>query len=244
MGHGQHRGALAQGATMLRQIATLGFGIERAGHLVQDQQLRPADQRPGQGDALPLAARQPRALGADHGLHALGQLRPRTRRRRPAAAPPRPRPRYGRCRSGSGSRGCWRGTGSAPAARSRPCCRQACSSISARSTPSIRIRPPCGRCRPSTRSISVVLPAPDMPVSTVMLPAGTAEAGAVEHRSARRRRSARARNGSRARTRAGSVAAGVLLVGGQLGDQAPRPRGTATRRSPPAAGTPAGGRSP
>ena len=59
---------------MLRQIARSEFGVERAGDLVQDQQLGPADQRPRQGDPLPLAARQPRTLGADHGVHALGQL--------------------------------------------------------------------------------------------------------------------------------------------------------------------------
>ena len=73
MRDGKHRGALAKGDDVAADRRVLN-GIESAGHLVQDQQLGPADQRPGQRDALALAARQPCSLGADHGLHALGQL--------------------------------------------------------------------------------------------------------------------------------------------------------------------------
>ena len=43
----------------------LGIGVERAGRLVEDQDRRVLEQRPGDGDALALAARQRRAALAD-----------------------------------------------------------------------------------------------------------------------------------------------------------------------------------
>ncbi len=52
----------------------LGLGVERAGGLVEDEDLRVGDQRPGDGEALALAARQVRRALIDLGLVASGQL--------------------------------------------------------------------------------------------------------------------------------------------------------------------------
>ena len=52
----------------------LGFGIERRSRLVEQQQGRVAQQRPGDRDALALAAGQPCAAFAEIGVEAFGQL--------------------------------------------------------------------------------------------------------------------------------------------------------------------------
>jgi hypothetical protein len=52
----------------------LGLGVERRGGLVEDQYRRVLEDRPGDRDALPLAARQPDAALADDGGEALRLL--------------------------------------------------------------------------------------------------------------------------------------------------------------------------
>ena len=56
---------LPLGVEVKEQAADLvaGGGVDRAGRLVGQQQRRPVDQRPGDRDALPLAARQPGRVG-------------------------------------------------------------------------------------------------------------------------------------------------------------------------------------
>ena len=51
----------------------LDLGVDRRGRVVEDQQPRAADQRPGQRDALPLASGQRGAAFAEPGVEALGQ---------------------------------------------------------------------------------------------------------------------------------------------------------------------------
>ena len=52
----------------------LALVVERAGRLVEDQDRRVGGERPGDGDALALAARQVGAALLDHRVVALGQL--------------------------------------------------------------------------------------------------------------------------------------------------------------------------
>ena len=51
----------------------LGFGVQGGGGLVQDDQARPPDQCPGNGDSLPLAAAEPGPGVADLGVYPLLQ---------------------------------------------------------------------------------------------------------------------------------------------------------------------------
>ena len=53
----------------------LGLGVQRAGRLVEHQHPRVAQQRAGDRDALLLAAGEPVAARADHGVVAVGQAR-------------------------------------------------------------------------------------------------------------------------------------------------------------------------
>ncbi len=68
-----------QGGAVLRQFlqrglhGALGFGVERGGGLVEQQQRRIAQDGPRDGQALALAARQAHALLAEKGGEALGQ---------------------------------------------------------------------------------------------------------------------------------------------------------------------------
>ena len=101
MGHEHHRDAplaveLLEG---LHDLAA-GAGVEVAGRLVGQQQLRLADQRPGDGDPLLLTAGELRGLvphavaepdGVERGRGPFAALALRERRGRAAAAP--------RCRS-------------------------------------------------------------------------------------------------------------------------------------------------
>src|SRR5262245_38220954 len=59
--------------------------IEAAGRLVEDQDLRPLEQRAGDGDALLLASGEAHAVLADRRLVALRQLLDHFERARPAA---------------------------------------------------------------------------------------------------------------------------------------------------------------
>ncbi len=51
----------------------LGLGVEVRGRLVEHDDVRRLEQQPGQGEALLLAARQPVAAVADHGVEPVGQ---------------------------------------------------------------------------------------------------------------------------------------------------------------------------
>ena len=53
----------------------LAFQVDLAGGLVEDQDGRVAEDGPGQGDPLPLAAGEPAAERADHRVVALRQVR-------------------------------------------------------------------------------------------------------------------------------------------------------------------------
>ena len=75
----------------------LDLGVDRRGGVVEDQQPRPADQRAGQRDPLPLPAGQRGAALAELGVEAVAAGRRRSRRPGRCAAPPRP-PRRGRRR--------------------------------------------------------------------------------------------------------------------------------------------------
>ena len=52
----------------------LGVDVDRRQRIVEHEDPGPADDRPGQGQALPLAARQRQALLADAGVEAPGQV--------------------------------------------------------------------------------------------------------------------------------------------------------------------------
>ena len=52
----------------------LALQVDLAGGLVEDQDGRVAEDRPGQGDSLPLAAGEPAAQRPGHGLVAVGQI--------------------------------------------------------------------------------------------------------------------------------------------------------------------------
>ena len=152
----------SRSAAMLRQIARSDSG-SRA--LVTSSRIRSLGRRiSARASAIrcrwPPESRAP--LVADHRLHAVGQLRHERARLRPSAGPRDLALTVG---------GIAQGQVLEHAVVEQDqllrhvahLLRQACRSIWARSTPSIRIRPASGRCRPSTRSIRVVLPAPDSP---------------------------------------------------------------------------------
>ena len=73
VGDHQHGPLLHQAVDRLLH-QPLRFGVERAGGLVQDQDRRVAQQRPGDGDPLALAARQPGAPLAQDRVVALREL--------------------------------------------------------------------------------------------------------------------------------------------------------------------------
>ena len=56
-----------------REDRGLGDGVDRGGGVVEHQHPRVGEQRPGQGDPLPLPARQRQPAFADHGVVAVGQ---------------------------------------------------------------------------------------------------------------------------------------------------------------------------
>ena len=66
------------------QHALLGRAVEIGGGLVEEQEGRVPQERPRQGNPLPLPRRQPGALGAQHGREPLGS--PATTSSRPASA--------------------------------------------------------------------------------------------------------------------------------------------------------------
>ena len=65
----------------------LGLGVERRAGLVEEQELRIGIERPGDRDALPLAARELQPALADLGLVALRQALDEPRDRRPLGTP-------------------------------------------------------------------------------------------------------------------------------------------------------------
>jgi hypothetical protein len=69
---GEHGDALCDVANVLADFA-LGRGVQRARHLVQNKQLRTVDQRPGDGDPLPLTTGEACALFTDFGVDAVRQ---------------------------------------------------------------------------------------------------------------------------------------------------------------------------
>ena len=82
--------------------AQLRGQVDRRGGLVEDQEARVGDQRPGEGQELALAGREPPAALLDDGVEALGQVldererahgvaRPRAARRRSASGRPKRR---------------------------------------------------------------------------------------------------------------------------------------------------------
>ena len=90
--HHQHGGA-GEGATEVAEHDPLGLRVERRRRVVEQQQRRRADQRPGQGDALPLTAAQADPALADHGVESARRARRRIDRPGRAATPPTPRRR-------------------------------------------------------------------------------------------------------------------------------------------------------
>src|SRR3546814_3568113 len=65
VGNRENGHVVAEGVDVAADVA-LGLRIERGGHLVEDEQLRPAGERAGKRNALALAARQLGALLAHH----------------------------------------------------------------------------------------------------------------------------------------------------------------------------------
>ena len=94
-----HGGAAAHQRLERRLHLALGFGVERRGRLVEQQDRRVLQHGAGDGEPLALAARELDAVLADHGVVALGQRADeivgggapwRRRRSRPRSAPKRP----------------------------------------------------------------------------------------------------------------------------------------------------------
>ena len=65
--------ALHEGVQVIED-GFLGVGVHRGERVVEDENLRPANERPGQGRALLLAAGQGDAAFADEGVETLGEL--------------------------------------------------------------------------------------------------------------------------------------------------------------------------
>ncbi len=126
--------------------------------------------------ALALAARELAAALADDRVRALRQAPQRRPRGPPRAARLRHRPRSAPDRRASRCCGPCRAAGSSPAARSRSCGATARQSTRCSGSSSIQTSPSCGRSSAVTRSITVVLPAPDAPTIAVMPPAGIVSA--------------------------------------------------------------------
>ena len=74
VGDGDRGAALDQVVERLLDLA-LGLGVDRRGRLVQDQDPRVDQQRPGDRDPLPLAARERLAALADQRVVAVGSRR-------------------------------------------------------------------------------------------------------------------------------------------------------------------------
>ena len=117
----RHRGPAAGHRVQRPLQPHLGGRVDRAGRLVEHQQVRVGDVGAGQRDQLPLPDRQRLAALADPGLQA------RPAGRRPSRPGPSSRERRARCRSSVRSgrrtgrcRRPSRRTGSRPAAPSRP----------------------------------------------------------------------------------------------------------------------------
>ena len=68
------RGAVARECSQHFEDELLAFDIDLAGGFVEQQDFGVAQDRTGQGDALPLAAGEAAAAGADERLVAVGQL--------------------------------------------------------------------------------------------------------------------------------------------------------------------------
>ena len=73
MGDGDGRSSLHQ-RPQRSDDGFLGGGVQAGGRLVENQDRRIANDRPGNGDALALTAREGGAALADHGVVAVGHL--------------------------------------------------------------------------------------------------------------------------------------------------------------------------
>ncbi len=169
LGHDDDRGVAGDRGQCGAQPAVRGQ-VERRERVVEEVDLRLPDQRPGDGQPLPLAAGDVGAALDDGGLQAV-RAWPR-RRRGPARcrAPPTARRRWPPgCRTAGSSRRCRRrGSGRWGTSPTR---RQSTSGARSRtSTPSTSTCPPVASNRRGTRLTNVVFPAPVLPMTAVVRP--------------------------------------------------------------------------
>ena len=152
----------------------LGLVVQRAGRLVEHQHPRVAQQRAGDRQPLLLAAGEPVAAGADHGVVARRAARRPGRGSAPRGRPPRSRRRWRRgfaCSRFSRTVAVQQvGLLASPRRRSRP---GPPGRRSRTSTPSMVTPPAVGSCSRATSEASVVLPLPVSPTRARLPPAGT-----------------------------------------------------------------------
>ena len=214
----------------------LGLVVHRGGGLVEHEDRRVAQDRPGDGEPLALAARQLLAPLADHRVVAVGQRCDEARGprpgRRPARAPRRWR-RAGR-RSRFSRTVPWNRNTSwltKPIAPRSDAERELVDRVRRRRV----MRPAVGSYSRSSSLTTVLLPAPVAPTMAWVSPAGDVEVEAVQHRRPapirRRRRTDTSSNRTAPCTGAGSV-------GGARADR--RLRRRAGRRSAGTTPWPAG----
>ena len=132
--------ALAQLGDGVLDVA-LGFGVERGGRLVEQDDRRVLDQRAGDGDALALAAGQLHAVFADLGVVAVREAGDEVVRVRGLARRRRSRPRSRRAGRRRCSRASCRGTDARSARHRRSAGAASGARPSAMSWPSMMMRP-------------------------------------------------------------------------------------------------------
>ena len=162
----------------------LALAVEARRRLVEDQDARVGEDRARDRDPLALAARELHAALADDGVVALLEPADELVAVRDAAGRLDLLPRRARAARRRCSRRPCRRTGSCPAARCRAGAVVAQPEL-ARSRPSTRMAPACGRLNAITRLISVLLPEPLEPTSAVVVPAGARNETPLQHRDAR-----------------------------------------------------------
>ena len=111
--------APARGGIQSRLHDALAHRVERAGRLVEDEHGRVLQQHAGDRDPLLLAAREPVAALADHGVVALGERRDGVVDVAPGAPPARAPRAWRRAWRTAGSRRSSRGRGRSPGSRCR-----------------------------------------------------------------------------------------------------------------------------
>ena len=140
---------------------SLRHGVERAGRLVENQDARILQDRPRDGDPLPLACGEPIAAFSDHAC----RTRPAARRCDRGSAPAGRRLRLAPARltgfRSAGSRAPWRGGETSPGSRRR--CWRAMTTRTRAAGPSRRgaLPPRSDRTERMISAPSVVLPAPE-----------------------------------------------------------------------------------